>query len=125
MPSLIIDDRTPHCLDPALHRTMHHAGSVRVTHLTEPLPEAPIQAIGATLPIVACQFHPSYQHFTYSGMLPPMVDLTGCLVCHTAMVPLLAVADRLGALYLTLGLCPRCGFIQHMRRPPRAFYGRL
>ncbi len=125
MTALIIDDQARQCLDAGLHATMEHAGRLRVTHLDGPLPDVAVRQLGTTLPIVDCRFHHSYRHFIYDESKPPMVDMRTCLVCETPMVAVLGVASERGTLHLTLGLCPRCGFVQHIRRPSRAFYSDL
>lgn len=67
--------------------------------------------------------HPSYKYFIYKeGPEPEMVYMSHCVVCSESMLPASAVTDCRGVDYLTLGICPQCGFLQHTKRPPKSWY---
>lgn len=63
-----------------------------------------------------------YKHFWYDQSHPPMVAYEQCVICGATMAPVSAMANQQGQRFLTLGLCLDCGFLQHIRRPPRAWY---
>ncbi len=63
-----------------------------------------------------------YNHFFYDQSHPPMIDFDSCIVCKTNMIAASALANNKGETFLTLGLCPHCGFLQHIKRPPREWY---
>ncbi|GEM_PF-5697671 len=63
-----------------------------------------------------------YKHFLYDAQQPPMIAYDACVVCHERVIPASCLTNQHGQQFLTLGLCLQCGFFQHSRRPPRAWY---
>lgn len=81
---------------------------------------ADVRSINLTVADFAYAEH--YSHFMYDDAQMPMVEFSNCVVCNQKMVPISALCDRRGQDYLTLGLCPQCGFFQHIQRPTREWY---
>lgn len=64
----------------------------------------------------------TYKFFPYGAAEPRMIDYALCAVCAASMLPVSCLTNREGEKFLTLGLCPQCGFFQHSKRPPKDWY---
>ncbi len=65
---------------------------------------------------------PHFRFFMYGENDPEMIAYDSCVVCSNKMMAISCVTDRQGKQYLTLGLCCQCGFLQHIKRPPKEWY---
>lgn len=114
----------PQLVDPTLHDWQDRMGEIAFAlaagAMVNPGPAAPLEPV--RLHIRHYQQNSLCASFPYDHAAPPMVDFTACVVCAATMVPAAALVDRTDARYLTLGICPQCGFMQHVRRPPERFY---
>ncbi len=66
--------------------------------------------------------HSTYKYMMYDESQPAMVDYNECIVCGTDMIPASCLTNKKGEDFLTLGICPHCGFFQHTKRPPPEWY---
>ncbi len=111
-------------VDPALHDTLARRGGIgfRLTPGQDAAAGVAAEPEPIRLHVRDYQQAAVCKKLRYGDAEPPMIDVTTCGVCDATMLPVSGLVDRRDVRYLTLGLCPRCGFMQHIRRPPADFY---